>query len=143
MISDLHTADIWTNRLDDACTFVPVNDWTRMRHQTLDVVEIAVAHAACDVANAHLVSLRLLQIEHLDFNALARFVVDRCLDLHGQAILSMPQAGLLLVLPFSAPMMGVRQVLRLSASMLQAIEVHERRASATCAEFSRHQLRRR
>ena len=81
---------------------MPVHDWTRMRHQTLDVVEVAVAHAACDVANAHLVSLGLLQIEHLDFNALTRFVVDRCLDLHGQTILSMPQAGLLIALHFIA-----------------------------------------
>ncbi len=58
-----------------------------MRYQTLDVVEVAVAHATGDVPDADLVSPGLLQIQHLDFDALTGLVMDGCLDLHGHAIL--------------------------------------------------------
>ena len=57
-----------------------------MGYEALDVVEIAVAHPACNVAKPDLMSFGLLQLEHLDLNALTGHVMDRRLDLHGHTI---------------------------------------------------------
>ena len=86
MISHPHPADIWANRFDNARAFMPVHYRRRMGYEALDVVEIAVAHPACNVANPDLVSFGLLQFEHLDLNALTGHVMDRRLDLHGHTI---------------------------------------------------------
>ena len=87
VIADLDAADVRADRLDDAGTLVAEHHRRRMGHDALDVVEIAVADAARGVADPDLVSARLLQVEHLDLDALTGLVVDRRLDLHGHTIL--------------------------------------------------------
>ena len=82
MIADLHAGDVRPDRLDDAGALVPEDDRRRVRHDALDVVKIAVADAARDVADPDLVGARLLQVEHLDLDALTGLVVNRRLDLH-------------------------------------------------------------
>src|SRR5919202_6388634 len=87
MIADGDTAHIRAHGFDDACALVAEDNRRRMGHQALYVVEVAVAHATGDIANAHFVRPWLVKVEHFYLDTLTRFVMDGRLDLHGQAIL--------------------------------------------------------
>ena len=88
VIANTNAADVWANRLDDAGALVAIDDWRRVRDQALDVVEVTVAHTAGDITDPDLVCPGLLEVEHLDLDALTGLVVYRGLDLHRRIPLS-------------------------------------------------------
>ncbi len=90
MITDAHTGDVWAHSLDNSSTFVAEYNWCRMRHQTLDVVQVAVADSTCYVANPNLMRSWFFQVQHFDLDTLTGLVVNRCLHLHRCGILPQP-----------------------------------------------------
>src|SRR5258708_4495604 len=84
MVADANARHLAADRLHDPGALVPEHDRPveRPTSDTVDDMQVAVAHAGRDGAHQHLARHRLVEIDAFDGQRLVRLPEDRGLDLH-------------------------------------------------------------